>query len=404
MKVIYAPFKLLVILLAASSLFAVFSCSDDDNTDNAKAPVINNFTPASALPGATVIITGENFSATASDNHVAFGGASATVTSATTTQLNATVPVTAATGKITVTVNGKTATSAIDFTVLQTTITDFSPTAGIVGTTVTITGTNFSTTSSDNVVKFNGFAASVTNATSTQLTVTVPAEATTGKISVTINGSTITSANDFTINAPTITSYTPKIAAAGISVLITGTNFSSVAANNIVKFNGTAAVVTAASATELTATVPAGATTGVITVKVGPNTATSGGNFEMCSGLAELVISNVVVTNTSGATSYLVSFKITNVGAADADASKMSMQNYAVQDVAGSGAVAASGFNLTGAPVLAAGESYTTPNFSCNIIGQNTTSRPYLMITLNDDGSVPECSDANNTFIEPFDP
>ena len=54
------------------------------------------------------------------------------------------------------------------------TISSFSPTSGPSGTTVTITGTNFNTTASNNIVWFGAVQATVTAATSTSLSVTVP--------------------------------------------------------------------------------------------------------------------------------------------------------------------------------------------------------------------------------------
>ncbi|HEY4150548.1 MAG TPA: IPT/TIG domain-containing protein [Chitinophagaceae bacterium] len=80
---------------------------------------------------------------------------------------------------------------------------DFSPKNGLVGATVTITGTNFDPTPANNLVKFSGgITATVTNATATQLTVSVPAGALTGKISVTVNSQTATSTSDFAVNTP----------------------------------------------------------------------------------------------------------------------------------------------------------------------------------------------------------
>nr|WP_321412417.1 BspA family leucine-rich repeat surface protein [uncultured Allomuricauda sp.] len=79
------------------------------------------------------------------------------------------------------------------------TIASFTPDTGAVGTPVTITGTNFSTTKTDNIVKFGGIAATVGTATATQLVTTVPTGATTGKISVTVDGQTATSTTDFTV-------------------------------------------------------------------------------------------------------------------------------------------------------------------------------------------------------------
>lgn len=365
---------------------------------------ITGFSPDSGFPGATVTITGTNFSATGSENVVKFNGVAATVSNATATELVVTVPESATTGKITVTLNGKTATSSADFTVLQTTVTGFSPESGAYGTEVTITGTNFSTEPSENVVKFNGVGAAVSAATSTQLTVTVPAGATSGKISVTIDGRTTTSAIDFTVPAPEITSYFPPIAAPGISVTLTGTGFSPVAENNVVTFNGVAATVTAASATQLTATVPAGATPGPLTVEIDLSTATSSDDFQICDGSPELVISDVVITNAPGSTSYSASFKITNVGSTDADLTKMSMQNYASTDAINEGNdLPAGGTVLPSASTLAPGQSYSMPNFNASMSG-NTTTYPYLIITLFDspNGAVPECNVENNIVIKPF--
>jgi hypothetical protein len=53
-------------------------------------------------------------------------------------------------------------------------ITSFAPTSGPIGTIVTITGTGFNTTPAKNIVFFGATIASVTAATATQLTVTVP--------------------------------------------------------------------------------------------------------------------------------------------------------------------------------------------------------------------------------------
>ena len=73
-------------------------------------------------------------------------------------------------------------------------ITGFSPAYGVEGDTITITGNYFSTTPSENVVKFNGVEGTTLTATATQLTVSIPSGATSGLISVsTISGTTSTS-------------------------------------------------------------------------------------------------------------------------------------------------------------------------------------------------------------------
>ena len=78
-------------------------------------------------------------------------------------------------------------------------ITDFSPMVGPVGTSITITGTNFDPQPANNVVYFGATRATVNAATPTQLTVTVPSGATYQPISVTTNGLTAYSNSPFVV-------------------------------------------------------------------------------------------------------------------------------------------------------------------------------------------------------------
>lgn len=74
------------------------------------------------------------------------------------------------------------------------------PTSGYPGTSVTITGTNFSTTPASNAVEFNGVPATVVTASATTLIVTVPSGATTGTVSVATAGVMATSTDSFTVS------------------------------------------------------------------------------------------------------------------------------------------------------------------------------------------------------------
>jgi len=82
-------------------------------------------------------------------------------------------------------------------------------------------------------------------------------------------------------NAPTIVSFTPTSGVQNTTVVITGTNFSSVSA---VRFNGTSAAFIVNSSTQITALSPAGATTGPISVTTAGGTATSAINFIVLTG------------------------------------------------------------------------------------------------------------------------
>ena len=155
-------------------------------------------------------------------------------------------------------------------------ISSFTPTSGPVGASVDIQGTSFIGATS---VKFNGTAdPSFVVTSSTDITAHVPTGATTGQISVTTLGGTATSSSLFTILLPpTISSFTPASGPAGTTVDIHGTNFTGA---TCVKFNGTgdpSFVVN--SPIDITAHVPAGATSGPISVTTPGGTATSGGLF-----------------------------------------------------------------------------------------------------------------------------
>jgi RHS repeat-associated protein len=67
----------------------------------------------------------------------------------------------------------------------------------------------------------------------------------------------------------------------GDRVTLRGTGFAAVAADNVVRFNGTLAAVREASATQLTVTVPAGATSGPISVTTPAGSTTSSDPFDV---------------------------------------------------------------------------------------------------------------------------
>ncbi|HEV8529923.1 MAG TPA: IPT/TIG domain-containing protein, partial [Methylomirabilota bacterium] len=162
---------------------------------------------------------------------------------------------------------------------------EFTPNGGPVNTTVTLSGTGFSTTPSQNTVTFNGIAATVTSSTATSIVTKVPTGATTGPISVTTPSGSATSVTNFVVaansGAPTITSFTPTIAVPGTAISVTGTNFETVPANDKLYFNTLKlAQVNTATATSLGATVPVYPVgSGHLKVQTPGGTATSSGDL-----------------------------------------------------------------------------------------------------------------------------
>lgn len=249
------------------------------------APVINKIDPTAGKTCSTVTITGKNFSKNAMVN---IGSKTATITSASSTELQVTVPSGLAKGtyKVTVTVNGQTTTAAKKFKVTGNgchqsstapTIGKLTPDHGPVGTTVTITGNHFS---KDAKVMFDSKKANVTYVSDKKLKVTVPRGSQDGNYDVTVMVNNQTSNKEtFTVTStapkpPAISKITPNSGHAGLKgVKIEGSNFSSTASKNTVRFGSTQATVTGASndGTQLTVTVPKGLSQGQYDVTVKAN-------------------------------------------------------------------------------------------------------------------------------------
>ncbi|MCI1189277.1 IPT/TIG domain-containing protein [Hymenobacter sp. DH14] len=235
---------------------------------------ITGFTPTSGPVGTTVALTGTNFTGATA---VSINGTPATFVVNSPTSLTVTVAAGTTSGLISVTTPNGTAVSTTSFLVgVPPTITSFTPATGAVGSTVVITGTNFTAASQVTFAGTNAPVYSVNSAT--QITVTVPIGAVTGPIAVTTPLGTGTSATSFTIPpAPAITSFSPTVGVPGTQVTINGSNFTG---TTRVTFNGAVATVfTVVSANQITATVPTGATTGRITVTTPNGIAVSASSF-----------------------------------------------------------------------------------------------------------------------------
>jgi hypothetical protein len=154
------------------------------------------------------------------------------------------------------------------------TIESITPNRGRPGDTIAIAGVNYSTTTADDIVKFNGTNAVVISATATKLLVRAPTEGSTGAVSVKVKNSEVTTGPVFSyIGAATFTSFAPASAKFGDTITITGTNFSKTRADNVVHFTGPqnnvfTGTVIAATETQLKVTVPQGAVTGKIYLTV----------------------------------------------------------------------------------------------------------------------------------------
>ena len=183
---------LVIVLIAISTALAIAGCAGGASNPPPQqntAPTIASFSPTSGPSGSSVTIAGTNLTGA---NAVAFNGMVATFTVNGATQITATVPNGATTGRVLVTTTRGTASSAANFTVTipGPGITSFSPTSGSAGTGVTITGTRFTGATS---VRFNGVGAAFTVTDDSHISTSVPGGATSGTLSVTTASGTATS-------------------------------------------------------------------------------------------------------------------------------------------------------------------------------------------------------------------
>lgn len=157
-------------------------------------PTVTSFTPTSGSTGTLVTINGINFNGV---TNLSFGGMPASsYTVVSPTLIYATVG-NGATGNLALTSTyGTFSYPTFNYfsppTAPPPIINSFSPTSGVIGTTVTIDGLNFNTDVTGNIVYFGATRATVSSASSTQLVCTVPAGASYLPLSVLNNSNGLT--------------------------------------------------------------------------------------------------------------------------------------------------------------------------------------------------------------------
>ena len=176
-------------------------------------------------------------------------------------------------------------TSIVRSSTSQVALLSIAPPSANIGDTVTLTGTGFSSTASQNTVQFTGGSAVASTSTPTQVVATVPSGAASGPVLVNVNGTTSNSL-PFTVltgaGAPTISSVGPPlIGVSGTNFTVNGSNFDAAATSDQWRLNILPLAVTGGSdpTTSVNTTVPANATSGHISVTTPGGTAVSTQDF-----------------------------------------------------------------------------------------------------------------------------
>jgi hypothetical protein len=243
---------------------------------------VTSLSPNNGVPGDTITINGTGFTGASA---VFFGSISApNFTVLSDTQISVVVPSGAASGPVKIFSRSGTVISTVTFTAsgASPAIAGFSPGGGGAGTAVTITGSNFTGASA---VTFNGTPATFTVIDDAHIATTVPSGATNGPITITIGAATASSPSSFSVSSPPAaptfdptTPFTPVSGAVGDSITVLGTNLGAITAAQV---NGVNAVFTLIDATHVSIVIPAGATTGHVSLTNGGGTTTSTANLNV---------------------------------------------------------------------------------------------------------------------------
>ncbi len=275
-------YSILLILLG----FFYFSCEKiglrPESASNSLE--IDSISPSQATIGDTLSIFGKGFSSISVQNVVSLNGVSATVISASSSQLSLVVPSGITTGALSLLINGVTLIGPVLTFIPNTALSfsHFSTPLGSVDSTITVYGTGFNTTLNQNKINLGGVQAIVLQATHNSLTFKVPLVISPSKIlnspiTIQSNHQSIQTTN-FTYFSPgTLLLYSYRYASGviGGNCLIQGIGFSPVPGQNIVSFGGKFAKVLSSSLQNLLVQIPAGASTGYVNVTVSKN----GGNI-----------------------------------------------------------------------------------------------------------------------------
>jgi len=232
-------------------------------------PRIAVFTPSAGAAGDRVLVTGSYFG-TARGTLTFPSGAAAPIKSWISSRIEASVPLNAGSGSVTLTTaDGRTAT--VSYTTVDPALAAVTPGSGVAGSLVTLTGVRFG--SMPGTVTFSGgagpVAAAVLHGTwhDTRVRVTVPLGVVTGDVTLTTADGN-SSSRPFTVPGPAITAVTPPKGAAGTRLTLAENYFGPIPGS--VTFTGSRGPVAAtikkwrAGSVELI--VPDGVATGLFTL------------------------------------------------------------------------------------------------------------------------------------------
>src|SRR5574341_2419497 len=240
--------------------------------EQASAAASITLSRTSGAPGSAVTVTGSGFAKNTVTSILfdfAFVEETTTNNSGAFTK-SITIPTTANGGSHKITANDGISSVDATFTVSSQTMITVTPTSGAIGTTVTVSGSNFGASKTitirfdnDNVLT-SPFSVVSTTTGAFSATFTIPSAALVGSHTISAMDGTLTATGIFNVSGISLVSISPTSGAAGIALTVTGSGFSP---NSVVtvKFDSTALVTSPATIT----TTSSGTFSGTVTIPTG---------------------------------------------------------------------------------------------------------------------------------------
>lgn len=228
-------------------------------------PNIISVSPNPASGGTQVTITGSGFGPTQGSGTILLGTTYGVVNSWNDTQIIATVPAISQSGVVQVRQSGQ-SSNLVPLSVTTTTILSVSPSNGMPGTQVTVTGSDFGATQSGGQVWLGTVPAIVQSWSATQIVATVALGAASGSAQVLQNG-VLSNPYPFIVNGLQVTSVSPSSGGPGAVVTINGSGFGSSQGTGAVWLGSAGAEIIGWGTTQILAVVASNSVSGLAKVE-----------------------------------------------------------------------------------------------------------------------------------------
>ncbi|HUI75386.1 MAG TPA: kelch repeat-containing protein [Candidatus Acidoferrum sp.] len=229
------------------------------------APSVLDVSPSTGSAGTQVTITGSGFGGQQGSGTVWLGTTLGIVVSWNDSQVVANVSTGSSSGVAQVQQNGV-ASNIVPFTVITATISSISPTSGVPGTQVTISGSGFGAVQGSGNIWLGSVVAIASSWSDGQIVATVGSGAISGSAQVLQNGVWSNSV-PFMINIPHITGISPNSGSAGTVVTINGSGFGALQGSGTVWIGSTFGIVTSWNDSQVTATVDSTTLSGIVKIQ-----------------------------------------------------------------------------------------------------------------------------------------